>query len=146
MSDKNYWHRRESRIDEILESWRTAASFAEMALKSAILVNGASAVAMLAFIANQSVDTTEDKDIVNLVPALRHFLVGVFSAVLATAMAYFSAYLENRALWRWVENKKHGRMFDNGVLVLTLLAVIFIGYSYVRFWIGVESGINAMIK
>ena len=48
---KEYWHRRADRIDEILESWRAAASFAGLAIRSAILLNGAAAVAMLAFIA-----------------------------------------------------------------------------------------------
>lgn len=151
---KDFWHRRASRIDEIMESWRTAASFAEMALKSAMLLNGAAAVAMLAFIANQSGDptptqsgdTTTVKNLARLVPVLHHFLWGTFSAVLATAAAYFSAYVENRGLWRWVENKKYGRLFDWGELIFMVSAIILVGYSYLEFWLGMEAGTNALLE
>ena len=143
---KEYWHRRADRIDEILESWRAAASFAGLAIRSAILLNGAAAVAMLAFIAAQSGDTTTVKNLGRLVPVLQHFLAGAFSAVLATAGAYLSAYIENRRLWQWVENKKYGRLFDWVAVFFQVSAMILIGYSYYQFWLGMKSGVNAMLQ
>ena len=146
----DYWQRRDLRIDEILESWRSAAAFGSAALKSAILLNGAAALAMLAFIANQWSAPVEGKEAVKdaavLVPALRHFVVGVFSAVLATGVGYFSAYAENRGLWYWVKDKKkvYKTMFAL-TSVFQIAAVAFVVYAYVRFWLGMEAGIAALV-
>lgn len=146
----DYWSRRSDRIDEILESARVAAAFASAALKSAILLNGAAALAILAFVANQwsAVAAGEEavKDAAVLVPPLRHFVVGVFSAVLATGVGYFSAYAENRGLWYWVEDKKkvYKTMFAL-TSVFQIAAVVFVVYAYVRFWLGMEAGIAALV-
>ena len=146
----DYWHRRGLRIDEILESWRSAAAFAGAALKSAILLNGAAALAMLAFIANQWSVPAEGKeaakDAAVLVPALRHFVVGVFSAVLATGFGYFSAFAENRGLWYWVKDKEkvHKTLFTLG-WAFSIVAIVCVVYAYVRFWLGMEAGIAALV-
>ncbi len=146
----DYWNRRGYRIDEILESWRTAAAFAGAALKSAILLNGAAALAILAFVANQwsAVAAGEEavKDAAVLVPPLRHFVVGVFSAVLATGVGYLSAFAENRGLWYWVKDKKkvYKTMFAL-TSVFQIAAVAFVVYAYVRFWLGMEAGIAALV-
>ena len=146
----DYWNRRTHRIDEILESWRTAAAFGGTALKSAILLNGAAALAVLAFIANQWSGLEEGKEAVKdgavLVPALQHFMVGVFSAALGTGVGYFAALAENRSLWYWVEDKEKiykplfrlARAF-NGV------TIVFVVYAYVRFWLGMKAGIAALV-
>ena len=146
----DYWNRRNSRIDEILESARVATAFAGAALKSAILLNGAAALAMLAFVANQwsAVAAGEEaaKDAAVLVPPLRHFVVGVFSAVLATGVGYLSAYAENRGLWYWVDDREkvHKPLFKLA-FVLQFVAIVFVVYAYVRFWLGMEAGIAALV-
>ncbi len=149
-NSSEYWNRRNHRIDEILESWRSAAAFAGAALKSAIFLNGAAALAILAFIANQwsapAEGTEAVKDAAVLVPALRHFVVGVFSAVLATGVGYLSAFAENRGLWYWVKDKEkiHKMMF--GLMwVFQIFAIVFVVYAYVRFWLGIEAGIAALV-
>ena len=135
----NYWKRRDQRIDEILESWKTAAAFAAVALKSAILLNGAAAVAMLAFIANRGDSGGA------LVPSLRFFVYGVLSASLATAFGYLSAYAENQSLWRWVEDKeKLAKVLFRVSVGLQVIAIALIVYAYVQFWFGTEAGIAAL--
>lgn len=147
----DYWHRRGLRIDEILESWRSAAAFAGAALKSAILLNGAAALAMLAFIADQWSAQAEGKEALKdaavLIPALRHFVVGVFSAVLATGAGYFSAFAENRGLWYWVKDKEkvYKPLFTLG-WVFSVVAIVCVVYAYVRFWLGMEAGIAALVR
>ena len=149
-NSSDYWNRRTHRIDEILESWRTAAAFAGAALKSAILLNGAAALAMLAFIADQWSAPAEGKEAVKdaavLVPALRHFLVGVFSAVLATGVGYLSAFAENRGLWYWVQDKEkiYNTLFRLG-WAFSVVVIVFVVYAYVRFWLGMEAGIAALV-
>lgn len=146
----DYWNRRDRRIDEILESWRTGVAFGGLALKSAILLNGAAALAVLAFIANQWSGLEEGKEAVKdsavLVPALWHFMVGVFSAALATGVGYFAAFAENRGLWYWVKDneKIYEPLFRVG-WAFNVLAIIFVGYAYVRFWLGMKAGIAAMV-
>lgn len=135
----DYWKRRNQRIDEILESWKTLAAFAGVALKSAILLNGAAAVAVLAFIANQAGSGP------SLVTSLRHFMVGVLSASLATALGYLSAYTENRGLWKWVEEKERTYKTLFGLSVtLQAGAIILVVYAYVRFWLGMDAGVEAL--
>lgn len=135
----DYWKRRDQRIDEILESWKTLAAFAGVALKSAILLNGAAALAILAFMANQADSSA------SLVGPLHHFVIGVLSASLATAFGYLSAYAENRGLWKWVEDKERVANaffgFSGGLEVITIALIV---YAYVRFWLGTEAGIAAL--
>ncbi len=145
-----YWNRRNHRIDEILESWRTAAAFAGAAFKSAIFLNGAAALAILAFIANQWSGLEEGKEAVKdgavLVPALRHFVIGVFSAVLATGVGYLSAFAENRGLWYWVDdNEKVYKTMFALMWVFQIVAIVFVVYAYMRFWLGMEAGIAALV-
>lgn len=140
---QTFWRRRSLRIDEILESWRTATSFAVMALKSAILLNGAAAVAILAFIASLY-DGEKSKLAASLVSVLHHFLIGVFAAVVATAAAYFSAFSENRGLWYWTRNNKLAKLMDYGNYFFQILAIILVSYAYFRFWYGVQAGVNIM--
>ncbi|MCZ6860670.1 MAG: hypothetical protein O7I42_10400 [Alphaproteobacteria bacterium] len=140
MSDKKakeYWDRRKDRIDEILESWRTSTEFAATALKSAILLNGAAAVAVLAFFAKQDGASTILSD-----PAtsLRHFVIGAFSGVLATGFGYLSALAENRSLWRWVERGPHTSNWERFQYFCVASAIVCVIYAYVRFWLGMEVG------
>ena len=134
-NSSNYWKRRDQRIDEILESWKTLASFAGVALKSAILLNGAAAVAILAFIANQADGGS------SLVASLRFFVYGVLSASLATAFGYLSAYAENQSLWRWVEDKeKLAKVLYRVSGGLQVTAIALVAYAYLQFWFGTEAG------
>ena len=135
-----YWYRRSLRIDEILESWRTATEFGAVALKSAILLNGASAVALIAFIANQ----WPKNDAILFVPSLRHFLIGTFAPVIATGVAYLGSFIENRALWRWVDRKPGGEYFDQTQVLIQIFAVGLVVYAYFRFWLGVEVAIEIL--
>ena len=75
---------------------------------------------------------------------MRHFLFGVFSAVLATGVGYLTSYAENRVLWRWVANKKTAWL-EHIQRFLHVLAVALVIYSYIRFWLGMEHGINAFL-
>jgi len=101
------------------------------------LLNGAAATAVLAFLAT--------KNGLNAVPALYSFLIGTLVAVLATGSAYFSAYSENRSIWKWVEgNDLASRRRWHLTVFFQCLATVFVLYSYFRFWLGVEAAITAI--
>jgi hypothetical protein len=144
-----YWQRRAARIDEIVESWRAGVAFAMTALKSAILLNGAAAVAILAFLGHASTseksgNTLAEIHLTLLTISLRNFLIGAFSAVVATAIAYLSSYAENRSLWAWVRSSPWAPKFDWAGRALQFVAVITVGYAYFRFWQGMDAGILAL--
>jgi hypothetical protein len=137
LTHNHYSTRRAVRADEVMESMRFTASYGGAALKSAILLNGAAATATLAFMVGDSG--------VAAVPAVRHFLAGTLSAVIATSVAYVSVHAENRSMWKWIEGNELAatrRMYVTEACHGA--AVVMVIYSYVRFWLGAEAALAAI--
>ena len=141
---QNFWHRRNLRIDEILESWRTATTHASGAIKSAILLNGAAAIAVLAFIGAMVGKGPEKVDVSHLIEPLHHFLIGALSAAIASGTAYLAARAENIRLWAWATENPHGNWFLGLQNVFECAAIILIIFSYMQFWWGMDAGIAAL--
>ncbi len=74
-----------------LEVFRGAIRFAEIALKSAVLINGGAAVAFLAFIGTLWTGTAENPEsIMKLSGPLMMFVWGVFLGALSSGLAYLT--------------------------------------------------------
>jgi|TARA_R110000796_G_scaffold172147_1_gene289140 hypothetical protein len=114
-----------------LEAYRAVISTGANAIKSALITNGASAIALLAFLPR--IPSTEfDINIIFLTYALQSFLVGVSLAALGSGFAYFTnrSYLEFKKLF-WGHS-------------LNVVSVILIFTSYISFVVGIYYSAKAL--
>lgn len=74
------------------EMFRSVINFAGSALKSAMLINGGAAVALMAFIGNIWTKVTAVAAVTSLTNSVFYFAFGVLAAALATMMSYFTQY------------------------------------------------------
>lgn len=116
-----------------------ATSLANTALKSAIILNGGSAIALLAFIANQwNAHIGLRSTLQPIATALNELLYGVFSAVVATGVGYLSTFIESLHFDAYLKGKKYA---DRYVLVANCfiyVAIALVIHSYVRFAIAMS--------
>ena len=70
--------------------WRAVFEYAQIAIRSIILVNGAAATALLAFLGSDGFGKDSFVSVPTLKCALASFAVGVFCGVTAAAIAYIS--------------------------------------------------------
>ncbi len=73
-----------------LEMLRSTISFAQMALKSSLLINGAAAVALLAFIGNVWRSKEHIATIIGVANSMGYFVSGVLTAAVAAGFAYLA--------------------------------------------------------
>lgn len=78
--------------DHDLELFRSVISFAGAALKSAMLINGGAAVAMMAFIGNIWTQGVSALAVTSLTNSILYFSSGVLAAAVATMTSYFTQY------------------------------------------------------
>lgn len=79
-----------------LESFRQILALGQSTIRSAILINGGAAVALLAFIGHLSTSAVVKFTILPFAGALRLFVFGVFFASLAAGSMYFSQFFYDR--------------------------------------------------
>lgn len=113
------------------EHFRSVISMAELALKSAILINGGACIALLTFIGN----STRSENIL-IVGGLFAFAAGVFLGALATFLAYLT---QNEFMRQINDNEEHNEGEWRKVWAIRvcgssygafLLGVILTGWSF----------------
>ena len=120
--------------DLILESEKGAVSLGNMALRSAMILNGAAAIALLAFIANQwTPEAGVPASLEGVVEALKGLVIGVFSVVLATGFGYLRMFFGGFSLGKEVEKEGSGKCTARLAMGSLYVAIILVIYSYVRF-------------
>ena len=126
--------------ESLFEANRGAVELAGITLKTAILLNGAAAIAVLAFIGQVWQPEGEQPALVaKMVAVLHDLVIGVFAAATATGFGYLRMYFEGWYLDSCVKT-------DDGKPVLLWLgngfqfvAVVFVVYAYVRFWFAMKA-------
>jgi hypothetical protein len=100
-----------------LEQFRSVMQMSTMAIKNAILINGAAAISLLTFLGNEKFDSS----ISYLVYSLQLFCLGVTLAAFATAFGYF-AQSSHLTTIQNNEQKGHGKNFGFIAAGLILLS------------------------
>ena len=106
-----------------IEMFRSIITYGSAALKSAILINGGAAVALLAFIGNIWTKEISQIAVNSLTNSILYFSFGVLVAAVGAAGSYFTQYC-------------YGEKFQRAAIVFHTLTVILVLGSYVCFGIG----------
>ena len=113
-----------SKIEVALEERRTTVQSGHYALRTAILINGAAAVALLAFLGSAWSPTgTAAQKLANFPVAMLVFVVGVLAAAIATGSNYVAAYSAARA-------------FRRTFYLINSISIALVIVSYIAFIIG----------
>ena len=120
------------RADSELEQFRSVIQSGQAALKSAILINGGAAVALLAFLGRIWQKPQSTADVSGLTMSLLEFIFGVLAVAVASGTTYICQYSYGR---NWI---KTGHTIN---IVSILLVVI----SYILFGLGSYSAYQAFV-
>lgn len=115
-----------------VEMFRSVISYGAAALKSAILINGGAAAALLAFIGNIWSKGIIPASVVPLTSAIVYFSFGVLAAAVGTAASYVTQYC-------------YGENFQRTGVVFHTFTVVFIVGSYILFSLGVFGAYESFI-
>ena len=118
----------------IYESYRGAISLGNMAFRAAILLNGAAAIAVLAFISSiWDKSGPQPEVIVQMGDALKWLVIGTTVAVVSTGFGYLRFNFEGLYLNRQVTYPNTWKWLSYLVNIAVILAVVGVGASYVLF-------------
>jgi hypothetical protein len=118
-----------------LESFRQILALGQSTVRSAILINGGAAVALLAFIGHLSTSAVVKFTILPFAGALRLFVFGVFFASLAAGSMYFSQFFYDREK-TW--HQRTGAVFH-------LLTVLLIAVAFILFVLGANQAYSGFL-
>ena len=142
MQDKQFEQERilegyRAQNQRVIEQFKSTSQVTAMTLKSAMLINGGAAIALITFIGN--VDPTKGVD--SFICALQYYIVGVFLVTIATGMSYLSdnSYLKSMSIDR--ETTKLS--ISNITEYIAILLVIF---SYGAFIAGSNNASNGFTE
>ena len=121
-NERNIAHYNAQQLHAI-EMFRSIINYGTVVLKSAILINGGAAVALLAFIGNIWTKGITPTSVVPLTSSIAYFSFGVLSATIGTATSYFTQY------YYGTEHQRAGVVFH-------YLTVFFVVGSYILFSLG----------
>ena len=110
------------------EMFKSVIAYGQMALKSAMIINGSAAVALLAFIGNVWGKNTDKSIIFLLSRAEGAFAWGVLMAAIAVGLTYFNQMLYERAQ----TSEKYmyiGYAFHVFVVMVAVASFLFFGYG-----------------
>jgi len=130
-NERNIAHYNAQQLHAV-EMFRSVISYGAAALKSAILINGGAAAALLAFIGNIWSKGVTPTGVAPLTSAIAYFSFGVLAAAIGTASSYFAQYYYGESYQR------------TGVVFHTLTAVLVVG-SYVLFGLGISGAYEAFV-
>ncbi len=123
----------EAQQQHSLEMLRAVITYGQAAIKSAILINGGAAVALLAFIGNIWAKTTTTQFAIDsLTKAIVFFALGVVTGAIGTGTTYITQYL-------YSENRQKPAYAFHIVTVLIVLS------TYALFCFGVYGAYNAFV-
>lgn len=106
-----------------IELLRSVISYGQAALKSAILINGGAAVALLAFIGNIWLKAITPEAVTSLTNSIALFAFGVLAAALGTAGSYFTQYCYSES------HTRTGIGFHLTTIMLVLGAYVLFGFG-----------------
>ena len=84
---------RAEELAQTIEMFKAVNTAGQAALKSAILINGGAAIALLAFIGSIFKVSPDSEVITKLSPAMIYFVIGVLSGAVASGTTYISQFL-----------------------------------------------------
>lgn len=126
---------REWEADNALETefMKVAATSGQVAMKSAILINGGAAVAMLAFIGH-ALSSDVCIDIKILTKSMSFFTIGVFLGAIATGTTYITNILYQFSFRSYREKKvetsaKYGKISK----IFFILSILLVIPTYILF-------------
>lgn len=130
-NEKNIAHYNAQQLHAV-EMFRSVIGYGSATLKSAILINGGAAVALLAFIGNiWNLDVSQGV-VSHLTSAIVYFSFGVLAAAIGTALSYFTQYFYSEDYQR------------TGIVFHTLTVVIVVS-SYVLFSLGIMGAYESFV-
>lgn len=130
-NEKNIAHYNAQQLHSV-ELFRSVITYGEAALKSAILINGGAAVALLAFIGNIWNKGISEGSAAPLTAAITSFSFGVLAAALGTAGSYLAQFLYSQ------NYQRSGKTFHT-------FAVVSVICSYVLFAFGVAGSYESFV-
>jgi len=116
-----------------VEMFKSVISYGAAALKSAILINGGGAAALLAFIGNIWTKGIAQAAVGPLTSSISYFSFGVLVAAIGTAGSYFTQYYYNEGYARV------------GIAFHVLTGVLVVG-SYVLFGLGAAGAYETFVE
>lgn len=122
-----------AQVQNNIEMLRSVMMYGSEALKSAILINGGAAVALLAFIGNIWTRGIVPTAVIPLTNALYYFTEGTVSAAVGVGLTYFTQYFYS------IDKNKVGAVFHGLSIATVVLAYIF-------FYQGATSGHDAFLN
>jgi len=106
-----------------IEIFRSVIVYGQEAIKSAILINGGAAVALLAFIGNIWTKSTGQPAVNSLTKAIFLFTIGVLSAAIGAGTSHLTQYF-------YKENK------EKKAKMLHVLTIVIVVAAYTLFFFG----------
>ena len=116
-----------------VELFRSVIGYGQAALKSAMLINGGAAAALLAFIGNIWIKGVSPDAVNSLTSAIAYFAFGVLVAAIGTAESYFTQYC-------------YSESFQRSAIVFHTLTVLFVLGSFVLFGLGALESYQAFVE
>lgn len=123
----------EAQQSHSLEMLRAVITYGQAALKSAILINGGAAAALLAFIGNVWDKGVAQAAVGSVTSSVILFAYGVLTAAIGTAGSYFAQYYYSEGYQR------------TGVVFHTLTVVLVVA-SYICFALGANEAYTAFVE
>jgi len=109
-----------------LEMLRSVITTGQSALKSALLINGAAAVALLAFI-GKVWPSSKDQTIADISGAMAYYVIGVLVAAVAAGFTYLSQAGYGREFGK--ASRFIGVAGHIGALICVVASYVFFGYA-----------------
>ncbi len=130
--ERNLAHYKAQQLHAV-ELFRSVISYGQAALKSAMLINGGAAAALLAFIGNVWIKGVSPDAVSSLTSAIAYFAFGVLVAAIGTAGSYFTQYC-------------YSGSFQRAAIVFHTLTVLIVLCSFVLFGFGVFESYQAFVE
>lgn len=122
-----------SRVNIAIKMLDMVANFAQMAIKSALIINGGAAIAILAFLGNVWKNNMDVSSVDSFIMALEYFSWGVLAGAICAGLSYIVQYLYTN------EYNKFG-------IGIHVAAIFSICVAYVFFLLGISGVADAFLS
>lgn len=116
-----------------LEMLRSVTTYGQEALKSAILINGSAAVALLAFIGNIWIKSTGQLSVHSITKAIVLFAFGVVTAAIGTGTTYVTQYC-------------YSKKWEKTAILFHIVTIIVVLVAYALFCFGSYDAYSAFVE
>ncbi len=130
----------------VLENTKGSVSLGNTALRSAILLNGAAAAALLAFVSHRWEPNVQlSGQLEMIVYSLKDLVLGAFAGVVATGFGYLRMYFESLFYAAEIVGKPKAQRWVTVANVMLWIAIILVIYSYWRFGLAMWRSFSALL-